>query len=188
MDDLKLIKEVKDNADNQAIRELIDRHSGIYIRMVQKYIPESNEDLIYQDFIDEKDSSIYHAAISFDESKNTKFSTYVGNMAKWKCMNAYNKCVNKHKRIIDEERENLFAECFDYYNKEDVENVEKIIKIIDQLSDQRAKTIFKMRYFEGRKITPWKKIAKKLDLSIQGCINIHNKNLMEIKNICQSIK
>ena len=38
-----------------------------------------------------------------------------------------------------------------------------------------------MRYQNGRKLTPWKKIAKKLDLSIQGCINIHNKHLTEIK-------
>jgi hypothetical protein len=38
-----------------------------------------------------------------------------------------------------------------------------------------------MRYFESKKLTPWKKIAKKLDLSIQGCINIHNKHLTEIK-------
>ena len=38
-----------------------------------------------------------------------------------------------------------------------------------------------MRYSGDKKLTPWKKIAKKLDLSIQGCINIHNKHLTEIK-------
>ena len=37
-----------------------------------------------------------------------------------------------------------------------------------------------MRYKDSEKLTPWRKIAKKLDLSIQGCINIHNKNLTEI--------
>ena len=38
-----------------------------------------------------------------------------------------------------------------------------------------------MRYFDDKKLTPWKKIAKKLELSIQGCIKIHNKHLTEIK-------
>jgi hypothetical protein len=38
-----------------------------------------------------------------------------------------------------------------------------------------------MRYKDNKKLTPWKKIAKKLDLSIQGCINIHNKHLNQIK-------
>ena len=38
-----------------------------------------------------------------------------------------------------------------------------------------------MRYYGDRKLTSWKKIAKKLDISIQGCINIHNKHLTEIK-------
>ena len=42
-----------------------------------------------------------------------------------------------------------------------------------------------MRYSGNRKLTPWKKIAKKLDLSIQGCINIHNNYLEEIKNYVQ---
>jgi hypothetical protein len=28
---------------------------------------------------------------------------------------------------------------------------------------------------------PWKRIAKKLDLSIQGCINIHNNFIEKIK-------
>jgi hypothetical protein len=38
-----------------------------------------------------------------------------------------------------------------------------------------------MRYADKKKLTPWKKIAKKLDLSIQGCINIHNNFLNKIK-------
>lgn len=187
MDDIDLIKDVKNNADSSAIQELIDRHSGIYIKMVQKYINEDNPNLIFQDFIDDKDASIYEAAINFDESKNTKFSTYVGNIAKWKCMNAYNKFHKRNKKNIIDERSLDFSDDFHYSAIEEIENIENLINIIDELNDERAKTIFKMRYFNSRKIVPWKKIAKKLDLSIQGCINIHNKYLMEIKNICHSI-
>jgi len=61
------------------------------------------------------------------------------------------------------------------------ELIKNIFKKIDCIKDARVKKIFTMRYKNGRKLTPWKKIAKKLDLSIQGCINIHNKHLTEIK-------
>jgi len=53
--------------------------------------------------------------------------------------------------------------------------------MIEESKDERVKKIFKMRYKSGTRLTPWKKIAKNLGLSIQGCINIHNKHLQEIK-------
>ena len=40
-----------------------------------------------------------------------------------------------------------------------------------------------MRYIDPgtNKVTPWKTIGDSLDLSIQGCINIHNKAITKIK-------
>ncbi len=40
-----------------------------------------------------------------------------------------------------------------------------------------------MRYIIGKKnkVMPWKNIGKKMDLSIQGCINIHNSAIKKIK-------
>ena len=70
------------------------------------------------------------------------------------------------------------SEALDIEKEEDIKNV---FKIINNSQDPRVQKIFKMRYQDGKKLTPWKKIAKKLDLSIQGCINIHNKHLTEIK-------
>jgi DNA-directed RNA polymerase specialized sigma subunit len=69
----------------------------------------------------------------------------------------------------------------DLKNIEKEELIKNIFKKIDCIEDSRVKKIFTMRYKSGIKLTPWKKIAKKLDLSIQGCINIHNKHLTEIK-------
>ena len=43
-----------------------------------------------------------------------------------------------------------------------------------------------MRYLNGKKkLTPWRKIAKELDLSIQGCINIHNSTFKKLKKTYQ---
>ena len=40
-----------------------------------------------------------------------------------------------------------------------------------------------MRYIIGErnKVMPWKKISEELNMSIQGCINIHNSTIDKIK-------
>ncbi len=191
-DDINLINQVKSKKDNDSLRELINRHSGIYVDMVNKYMPESIEGNHRQDILDEKNYSIYDAVIKFDESKNAKLSTYVGNIAKWKCLNIYNK--NKkfpHNSLFNDDKpsdridhENFIVQP-DISKIENTENLNKIYKFVSKAKDPRVKKIFKMRYSKGNKTTPWKKIAKKLDLSIQGCINIHNNYLKEIKKYVQ---
>jgi DNA-directed RNA polymerase specialized sigma subunit len=61
---------------------------------------------------------------------------------------------------------------------------EYIMNIIDSCSDERVQKIFKMRYLnDSNKKMPWNKIAKKLNISTQTAINLHNKaiGLLKIK-------
>ena len=179
--DIYLIDKVKKYADQESMRELIDRHSGIYVDMVNKYLPESSEGLNKEDVLQDKDFCIYDAAIKFDDTKNAKFSTYIGNLARWKCLNIYNKNIKFPQSCISEIFDDTVSCDSDLKTMEKEELIKKIFNRIDSMKDDRVKKIFRMRYQDGRKLTPWKKIAKKLDLSIQGCINIHNKHLTEIK-------
>jgi len=52
----------------------------------------------------------------------------------------------------------------------------KVLSIIKQHPDKRVEKIFEMRYIVGtkNKVMPWKQIGDQMNLSIQGCINIHN--------------
>jgi len=179
--DIHLIDKVKNHADQDSMKELIDRHSGIYVEMVNKYLPESNEGLNKEDVLQDKDFCIYDAAIKFDETKNAKFSTYIGNLARWKCLNIYNKNIRFPQSCISEIFDDTVSCESDLKRIEKEELIKKIFSGIHSMGDDRVKKIFTMRYQDGKKLTPWKKIAKKLDLSIQGCINIHNKHLTEIK-------
>ena len=65
------------------------------------------------------------------------------------------------------------------------EILDKVMKIVDTVPDDRIKTIFKLRYVEGKgnKVMPWKLISKSVGLSIQGCINAHNSMLKNIKEM-----
>ena len=180
--DLDLINEVKQTNDSGCLKELIERHSGIYIDMVNKYIPKDIDGVNKEDILDEKDYIIYDAALSFDDSKNTKFSTYLGNLARWKCLNIYNRIKKFPQQPIDDEKNaNLLFCDSDISEVEESENLKKINQLIKKSSDKRIKKIFTMRYYSGPKVQPWKNIAKELDLSIQGCINIHNNYLEKIK-------
>jgi len=54
--------------------------------------------------------------------------------------------------------------------------------LLNEESDSRVREIIELRYnVNSSKLNPWRKIAKKLDMSIQGCINIHNRFINKVK-------
>ena len=59
---------------------------------------------------------------------------------------------------------------------------QKLKKFLDKEKDKRVKKIIDMRYNGvSNKLTPWRKIAKSLGMSIQGVINIHNRYLSKFQ-------
>ena len=129
--------------------------------------------------IKDKEYKIYQAALKFDESRGAKFSTYLGNETKWSCLNIYNK--NRRKPTFNSEfienipeNQNLEDPDVNLTLKRDL--FDKVLSIINSHPDKRVEKIFNMRYIIGtrNKVMPWKDIGNKMELSIQGCINIHN--------------
>jgi hypothetical protein len=72
----------------------------------------------------------------------------------------------------------------DYRKTQAGEALNEALSLAKKSKDKRMQRIFLLRYVTGNKnkVMPWKIIAKKLDLSIQGCINIHNNFIEKIKN------
>ena len=187
LSDSDLIENIKnDNNVNESLQEPINRHSGIYLEMVNAFLRNCNNDSLKDDIVSEKDLIIYNSALKYDSTKGTKFSTFLGNEAKWTCLNA----SNKNKKFLE-----LNDQNFDFQTlkeeketeKEDFKNqiLHKFKKHLDVYPDKRVSKIFNMRYENVNKLTPWRKISKEMDLSIQGCINIHNSAL---KTIAKKIK
>ena len=97
--------------------------------------------------------------------------------------------VNKKtiKRIIcyGEIGETIYEIIKNYKKSKYINNFkEAIFESLDKSGDRRACKIFKMRYIIGdkNKVMPWKKVSKEVNLSIQGCINIHNSYIKKIKS------
>jgi DNA-directed RNA polymerase specialized sigma subunit len=180
-DDLSLIEQIKVSNNESCLKELIAKHSGIYLQIVNQTISDKSN-VNKNDIFDDKDLFIYEKALKFDPNRNIKFSTYLGNEIKWKCLNIHNKAKKYEYCDVGDQSEHLVDKD---YTKEylDRESISLIYEKADKFPDSRVRKIIQMRYRDcnKNKLTPWKRIAKKLKLSIQGCINIHNRFIKEVK-------
>lgn len=184
--DVDLINNIKNNVDaNNSLMELINRHSGIFFSMVNSYIPDNTKLINKVDIINDKNYYIYQAALKYDEERESKFSTFLGNETKWMCLNLYNKLKGKSYVNYEDcdyiDLENHNSEVNKLVKKD---LLDKVIGLAKRHPDKRVATIFKMRYIDGYKngLMPWKPISEKLTLSIQGCINIHDGAIRNFKN------
>ena len=177
LEDLQLVDNIKkDTKTEDCLQELIGRHTGIYLDIVNKYTLNGNT-TNRLDFIDEKDYNIYQAALKYEGDRGTKFPTFLGNETKWICLNKFNKRKKDPQLSIDDVRESdILHPKKEKIKKEDLEVFSEAIKLSKTHKDKRVEKIFEMRYITGEKnkVMPWKKISEELDMSIQGCINIHN--------------
>jgi len=185
--DIELIREVKNCSpkSSEALSSLIKRHSGIFISVINNICPFKSS-IEFKDLIADKDYYIYRSALKFEESRGVKFCTFLGNEAKWLALNLIT-YKNKHKtESFSFEKKNVQESLLfsDSRKANAVSALREAVSLAKKDPDKRVRKIFEFRYLigEDNKVMPWKKIAKKLDLSIQGCINIHNSFITKIKN------
>lgn len=181
--DNELVESIKNEDNiNACLQELINRHSGIFYDIVNKCVPSHSPVCNREDLFCERDLHIYNTALKFDPNKGTKFSTFLGNQTRYLCLNAFNKEVKRnidYKTIEEINAINNLEEK----NKVDIHLLNEIYFIIDRHPDSRVSKVFKMRYQDGHnyKLLAWKDIAPEVNLSIQGCINLHDSVIVDIK-------
>ena len=180
MTDLQLVQKIKKNNCEQSLLELYSRHQGICNKMLQKYCKVCYDiGVSLEDLNSEKIYVVYQSALSFKSNKKIKFSTWLGNQMRYHCLNTF----NKQSKDVSMENENIKYITENNQSKQidhallNKEKVDLILNILDQMADSRVKEIFNLRYFSDRKIQPWNKIGKKMHISTQTVINIHNKAL-----------
>jgi RNA polymerase sigma factor (sigma-70 family) len=184
-EDIDLINKVKFENDNDALRELESRHTGIYNEIVKKYYKHLIDfGVNANDVSSDKLFVLYKSVMSFDPSKNVKFSTWLGNQARYYCLN----CINKKNNTLNMDQDNLISLLEKNQMKSNdnlsriKEKSDQIFSILSRIKDDRIQKIFKLRYFQGAKPTPWSKIGKKLKVSTQTVINLHEKGRVFLKN------
>jgi len=183
--DSALTEKIKESNDGEALNELISRHSGIYVDMLKKFGYRSLSQNQISDIMEDKDYVIYKAALEYDPEK-AKFSTHLANKTKYLCLTQRTK--NKKSHLTSSYDDLEFCQKDNSLNPRDQyilnDSFARILNLIEKHDDKRLKIIFKERYFGGKqgKLKPWKQVAEKVNLSAQGCINIHNRAVLELKN------
>ena len=182
--DAQLIKEIKQNLNiSENFKELSERHSGIYFYIVNKLVSDKFIEKKL-DFRNDKDYYMFMAILEFDESKKTKFSTYLGNKIKWMCINDFHKTNNRKTSNADNNELDTKRSTPPLQGIER-EDIDRFFNLATMDADARILKIFSRRYLEGKgnKVMPWRDVCQGngINLSIQGCINVHNKFLKKVK-------
>ena len=87
-----LIERAKKVNCESSLTELANRHSGLFFKILKKYIKSfSVNNIDVNEIASEKNLVIWNSVKSFNSDKNVKFSTWLANQAKYHCLNALNK-------------------------------------------------------------------------------------------------
>jgi len=185
-DDL-LIKRAKEINCENSLLELSNRHSGLYFKILKKYSKSfSANNIDVNEVAAEKNLIIWNSIKSFNSNKKVKFSTWLANQTKYHCLNTLNKKSKDRLVPTGDEILDYLKEIEDNTSFENL--FEFIENILSQLKDKRIKEVFSMRYSKEEKKPSWCLVAKKLDISTQTAINLHNKGIKILRKKIDSKK
>lgn len=182
-----LIENVKQFNCGESLKKIAAEHFGYIYRIYKKYSkPLESCGYSNEDFNTDKDSVLYDAILSFDKNRGSKFCSWLCENIKYFCLNKLNECKKMNRvnvdsdvltAIIDNEISGGHAK-----EKHNDELINYINFILNQISDERIKKVFELRYLDVQKKKTWKEIAEKLGMSHQTCVNLHRKGVRILKN------
>ena len=193
-EDSRLIESVK-NGDNDAIKLLINKHSGICVNVYKKYINLPNiRGFISDEIISSKDYIIYNSAKTYNPHMGSKFSTWLSNQTRYFCLN----CINKNNKLVPTESEDLVnlidfksKDCENSTNQKDAkaETMEIIKETLGELTNEKIKETILRKYFSpDSESKTYTDIAKEMNVTVQTIINWHKKFVTLIKQKCKNRK
>ncbi len=182
-EDLDLVKQVKNNNSEDALLELVERHSGLFYKTISKNLPFSNNSWDIDEIVQRKEHLFYEAIDTFDPDRNIKFHTWLANKTKYVCLSQRSKLRDQPDFCeFDEsfgEVTDLSPDCY-LSNKEDVE---RIMSLASKRCTTKALEIFHKKYFGGENEAgqSFTEIAQEMEISPQAVQASHAKTLKVIQ-------
>lgn len=182
LNDTELVKLARENLDDNAFNELVERHSGIFVETVSRYCPQNRRNFWMQEILEEKYSVFWDAVSSFSEDKS-KFNTWLANLTKYKCKTQRTK---ENKKVDKDFVEELDFDISNIQDRKSIYNdLEKneIMSIIESIMPtkfcERDCKIFYERFKNERKLSD---IGEEFNLKPQRIEQIGKTILQELKN------
>jgi RNA polymerase sigma factor (sigma-70 family) len=189
MTDIELINRVKEEKDSAALTELIERHSGMYVKMVQRYAcvernsPYGSAKLDTHELKDDKAFNIYQFVLSYDPNRNMKFSTYVGEMTRYHCLDILNdrKILSNHSNKVEVTEDTPLTSTDSDTSQPSDNTLQSIRARTKSVTDDRFWTIFDLRHFKDGGGYTWRTIGQRIGLTHECARQIYNRNIKHIK-------
>lgn len=188
IEDLELVREVKEKKSEDALLELIERHSGLFYKTISKNLPFSKNSWNIDELVERKEHLFYEAIETFDPDRNIKFHTWLANKTKYLCL-------SQRSKLRDEPDFCEFDEGFgketdlspdSYLSKK--EEVERILFLASKRCTPKALEIFEKKYFGGENGAglSFSEIAEEMEISPQAVQASHAKTLKVIKKVIKN--
>lgn len=183
-DDEILIEQILDSNDSEALVELSERHTGLFLKTVEKYLPFSESSSYLEDFVGDKLNVVYEAAQTFKKEKGVKFSTWFGNLTRYKCLTERTKLSQEPNKIEFDSGmggESYLTPDKYLFLKSESENFLKKIK--EKFGNHTYNIIYDI-YFGGESGTgqTFSQVAEKYGVRHQAIHARHKKVLKYLKN------
>lgn len=192
--ELRLITKIKNNNCNESFLKLSSGYDNFYYSIARKYYPILNKmGMSMEEIKYEKEFILHKAVMSFKKECNVKFSSWFCNCVKYHFLNF----INSNKKFIKSEDKIL-----DFFNLQETvvesdlngETYAYVNSLLSSMRDKRVKDIYQMRYFsDDPNLKTWSEIGKKLKISTQTAINLHERarvflrKKMESKDFCDLV-
>ena len=188
VEDLELVREVKEKKSEDALLELIERHSGLFYKTISKNLPFSKNSWNIDELVERKEHLFYEAIETFDPDRNIKFHTWLANKTKYLCL-------SQRSKLREEPDFCEFDEGFgketdlspdSYLSKK--EEVERILFLSSKRFTPTALEIFEKKYLGGEKRAglSFSEIAEEMEISPQAVQASHAKTLKVIKKVIKN--
>lgn len=175
MTDLELIYAVQEKRDSAAMTELINRHTGIYVQMIQQYTiyPDFTNKVNVDELKEHKMQNIYDWALKYDPTRGMKFSSYVGDRARHMCQNLLRRGP---ENIQLDERTAATNEANVTQQIDRETGLEEVRREAAKVVDPKFQRIFGLR-FAGNRVRSWREIGRQMGLSHEAVRKIFNRHL-----------
>jgi hypothetical protein len=181
--DRELIQQIKSNPTDAAIIELVNRHTGIYVNIIDRYSHINPSVISKQDLIDQRMTNIYTYALDYRLDSPMQFGTYVGQRIKFECKNLLREAPTEQqleRQIVDTEM-NSDDNDHEIQDDETIELATQLLELAHKNEDYKFAQIIKYRFFSGTGVLPWREIGKKMDMSHEGVRKHFILKLKELK-------
>jgi hypothetical protein len=182
--DVELVSLVKIQRDSHAVTELVHRHTGAYISIINQYeaYPDFRARVNIPDLKEDKFFSIYSCALSYDPNRGMQFGTYVAEMTKFKCSTL----IKRGKDNVELDEMTLPPSTDNVtLTAEKDSALEVALDEVKHTKDPVFRKIFKMRH-GGKKTKTWRAIGEAVGLTHEGARKVYAKHMGLIKERARS--